>query len=129
VSYSPALYRDVSTGPNQIRLAGSFQCNGALAIDQTTIRGKGIKSVTRAGIGIFTVVFNGSYLSRIAGAYSVAGAGTTGISVNLTGDLITDPVAPSFTFTVYATGSGTIDLSSSARIEFDLVLSTDASNK
>jgi hypothetical protein len=127
VSYSPALYRDVSTGPNQIRLAGSFVMNGASAIDNTQNRGKGF-TVARTAPGTFSINLTSSYLSLIM-VVGTTDYVTTGIVYNNAAVTnVASTTAPTVGVLVSVPGSGTID-QTGVRVYFDLVLSTDGSNK
>lgn len=54
-----------------LRIRGRYTRNGAGAIDQTTIHGKGIASVARTNAGIDTVTFNQSFLEHIYSTASV----------------------------------------------------------
>lgn len=52
-------------------VAFSFVANGSSAVDQTTIRGPGVVSVTRGATGRFDVVLDSAYFRIVAAKASV----------------------------------------------------------
>lgn len=63
---------------HQVALFGSFAPNGSSAVDQDSIKGEGITSVTRTGVGAFDVVFDDGFVDLVAtlpGKQITTGAG------------------------------------------------------
>lgn len=52
--------------PGVVTLAISWAPNGTSAVDQTSIRGRGVTSVTRNSAGVFTVALQDVYPSLLA---------------------------------------------------------------
>jgi hypothetical protein len=53
------LLSDLLTlGKRRVVIAGSFAPNGTSAVDQTSIKGKGVASVARTSQGLFTITLN-----------------------------------------------------------------------
>lgn len=46
-------------------VVASWAPNGAGAIDQTTIRGRGVDSVTRTGVGVYQITFTERYTELV----------------------------------------------------------------
>ncbi len=57
--------------PNTRAVEFSFAPNNTSAVDQTTIKGRGVASVTRSAAGKFTVALTDSYTSLLGGGADV----------------------------------------------------------
>jgi len=57
--------------PGVVILGISFGPNGTSAVDQTTIRGRGVASVTRADVGTFVITLQDQYASLLSATASL----------------------------------------------------------
>lgn len=68
--------------PQVVLLPISWAPNGAGAVDQTTIRGRGVESVTRTGAGTFVVKLQDQY-ARVLGMFAnVQNSGASALFAN-----------------------------------------------
>lgn len=75
--------------PNVVFLGFSFAPNGAGAVDQTTINGRGIESVTRTGAGEFDVKLQDVYPQLLACTGNVRSNAAANLIVNFGAQTLT----------------------------------------
>lgn len=75
--------------PNVVFLGISFAPNGNLAVDQTTIVGRGVESVTRAAQGEFDVKLQDVYPQLISATGNVQSNAASGLGVNFGAQTLT----------------------------------------
>lgn len=109
--------------PEAVRLSGSFAPNGSSAVDQSTIKGRGIKSVTRDGAGLFTIQAEGNYQDLLSHNLSVQLAAATDLKAQLVSKSLGASGGATFQIRLVAVATAT-DMTANAnnRVSFEFEL-------
>lgn len=116
------LYKLWAAGPEYAVIVGSFAPNGGSAVDQTSIRGAGIKSVTWTATGTFDIVLKNAFLELECAIFTVQRSAAADGDVKVIGseDVVT---AKKITITHMAAGvAADVAANAANRIHFVLVL-------
>ena len=101
-----------------------FRATGAATSALTAVRGKGITSITRSGVGIFSLLLDAKYNGLLQILFNVIDVGTVDDwEVTPTSDLTT---GNTITFQVFKSGTAA-DLPTTAKLLGSVVLSNTAS--
>ena len=78
---SRTMFPPRSLGREYVHVAFSFAPNGTSAVDQDSIKGKGVTSVARTDVGDFTVTFDDVFADLVAAVGTVQTTGDTDLVV------------------------------------------------
>lgn len=112
-----------SYNPEAVRFSGSFAPNGSSAVSQDSIKGRGVKSVTRDGAGLFTIKSEANYQDLISHNLSVQLAAATDLKAQLVSKTLDASGGATFQIRLVAVATET-DMSANAnnRVSFEFEL-------